>query len=128
MMWQWRNIGFVQAKYLSSLLSRTMHDKRWPDLVKPIFLAQFVKLLFFLAQRMHQVIVYLWSKFQPDILKHSGDMDDFVSNTLQTNLCSFTQSFVIQCDKLLCLLINRFLVYIMYKRIIQKAFLVIFCF
>ena len=35
------------------------------------------------------MITCLVLKFQLDISKHSGDMEDFASNTLQTNLCSF---------------------------------------
>jgi len=54
----------------------------WPDLGKPTFLAH-ISTFCFLAYRINQVVTFLVIKFQIDISKHSGDMDYFVSNTLQ---------------------------------------------
>ena len=42
------------------------------------------------------MIAFLVLKFQCGISKHSGsgNMDDFVSNTLQSNFCNFTMKFI----------------------------------
>ena len=60
---------------------------------------------------MNQVITFLKLKFQLDNSKCSRDMDDFVSNTIQSNFCSFALKIIdrwlraTNSDKFLCLLI-----------------------
>ena len=101
-----------------------MQDYKCDRILKNVSFGTFVKFLFL---SLKDTISHYLSciKFQHDISKNSGVMNDFVSNSYITNqLLQFYTDFyrwvsVENSKKILCLLINWFLVIILQRRIIK---------